>query len=109
MTRKSDWLGSPLRRHVLQSLDMREINLDTIRSAPGDDRHILRDHRNPLGALQEKQSNHHWLCMFLPLIISWNVLMTVPSDAPGLSRHPMGNLLGQTFPRTFTGRSSIIA
>jgi len=62
-TRKSDWLGSPLRRHVLQSLDIREINLDTVRSTPGDDRYILTDHHNPLGALQEKQGDHHWLVM----------------------------------------------
>lgn len=54
---------------------MREINLETIRSAPGDDQHILRDHRNPLGTLQEKQGNHHWLRMFLPL--SPEMLMTV--------------------------------
>jgi len=62
-TRKSDWLGSPLRRHILQSLFMREINLETVRSAPGDDQHILRDHHNPLGALQEQQSYYHWLLM----------------------------------------------
>lgn len=66
--RKSDWLGSPLRQHVLQSLDTREINLDSIRSAPGDDQYILMDHNNPLGGLQEKQSNHHWFRMFLPII-----------------------------------------
>jgi hypothetical protein len=72
---------------------MREINLETIRSAPGDDQHILRDHRNPLGALQEKQGYHHWLRMSLPL--SLETLVTVPSDASGSSRHSLGNLLGQ--------------
>ena len=68
-TRKSDWLGSPLRRYILQSLAMREINLETIRSAPGDDRHILKDHRNPLGALQEEQGSNHWIRMFLSFIV----------------------------------------
>jgi hypothetical protein len=73
---------------------MREINLETIRSATGDDQHILRDHRNPLGALQEKQGGHHWLCMFLSFIVP-EILMTIPSDASGSSRHSLGNLLGQ--------------
>jgi hypothetical protein len=74
---------------------MREINLETVRSAPGDDQHILRDHHNPLGALQEQQGYYHWRRMFLPL--SLETLMTVPSDASGSSRHSLGNFLGQNF------------
>ncbi|KAF8969500.1 spermidine synthase [Flammula alnicola] len=62
-TLRSDWLGSPLRRHVLKTLDSREVNLDLIRDASGDDRHILTDQNNPLGALQERQGAHHWLVM----------------------------------------------
>ncbi|KAF8913768.1 spermine/spermidine synthase [Gymnopilus junonius] len=62
-TRKSDWLGSPLRRHVLQSMEAREVDLKTIRDTRGDDRYILTDSHNPLGALQKKQGNHHWLVM----------------------------------------------
>jgi hypothetical protein len=48
---------------------MREIDLDFIRSTPGDDQRILTDQHNPLGALEEKQGNHHWLGMFFPLIV----------------------------------------
>jgi len=63
MARRSDWLGSPLRRHILQSMEAREIDLGTIRDTRGDSRYILTDKHNPLGALQEKQGNHHWLVM----------------------------------------------
>ncbi|KAF8165481.1 spermidine synthase [Crassisporium funariophilum] len=62
-TRKSDWLGSPLRRHVLKSLLTREVNLSAIRQDPENDRWVLTDQHNPLGALQEKQGNHHWQVM----------------------------------------------
>ncbi|KDR83895.1 hypothetical protein GALMADRAFT_236367 [Galerina marginata CBS 339.88] len=62
--RRSDWLGSPLRRHVLQSLESREVNLSAIRVTSEDAaRYILTDQHNPLGALQEKQRNHHWQVM----------------------------------------------
>lgn len=59
-SRKTDWLGSPLRRHVLQSLGNREVNLDWIRTVRADDRYILTDANNTLGALQSAQGTHHW-------------------------------------------------
>ncbi|KAF9481168.1 spermidine synthase [Pholiota conissans] len=62
-SRRSDWLGSPLRRHVLKDIESREINLDLIREVGGDDQYVLTDENNPLGALQEKQGAHHWLVM----------------------------------------------
>ena len=57
---KADWLGSPLRRHVLQSLGNREVNLDWIRDVRADDRYVLTDANNTLGALQSAQGAHHW-------------------------------------------------
>jgi len=62
-TRRTDWLGSPLRRHVLKNLATREINLSSIRDAPGSNRYILTDKNNPLGILQDKQGSHHWQVM----------------------------------------------
>ncbi|PPQ63423.1 hypothetical protein CVT24_004933 [Panaeolus cyanescens] len=59
-SKRSDWLGSPLRRHVLQSLNDREVNLSLIRETPGDERYIITDNNNPLGPLQEQQGAHHW-------------------------------------------------
>ncbi|KAF9534772.1 hypothetical protein CPB83DRAFT_842919 [Crepidotus variabilis] len=63
-SKRSDWLGSPLRRHILQSMDSREVNLDLIRTSPEErDKHILTDQHNPLGELQRKQGGHHWQVM----------------------------------------------
>ncbi|GLB34029.1 putative spermine spermidine synthase [Lyophyllum shimeji] len=65
-SRRSDWLGSPLRRHVLNSLATREVKLDLIRD-PSDDegnsKYILTDDHNPLGRFQDEQSLHHWRLM----------------------------------------------
>ncbi|KAG6817843.1 hypothetical protein H0H87_001675 [Tephrocybe sp. NHM501043] len=59
---KADWLGSPLRRHVMGSLAQRELNLDFIRSKDNDDNsnYVLTDAHNPLGKLQDAQGLHHW-------------------------------------------------
>ena len=60
-TRPSDWLGSPLRRHILQTLESREVNLDMIRSNTADnEKYVLTDVNNVLGSLQNKQGAHHW-------------------------------------------------
>ncbi|KAF8076632.1 spermidine synthase [Lyophyllum atratum] len=63
---KSDWLGSPLRRHVLTSLPTREVNLGLIRDPSNEEensKHLLRDNHNPLGKFQDEQSLHHWKLM----------------------------------------------
>ncbi|RXW21959.1 hypothetical protein EST38_g3914 [Candolleomyces aberdarensis] len=60
-SRTSDYLGSYLRRHVLSSLDTREVDLSIVRDHAGG--HILTDTNNPLGPLQEKQGGHHWEVM----------------------------------------------
>ncbi|TFK71758.1 spermidine synthase [Pluteus cervinus] len=63
--RTSDFLGSPLRRHVLESLSRRELDLEVIRSSAdkAEEQYILTDARNPLGKLQEEQGHHHWSVM----------------------------------------------
>ncbi|TFK43670.1 spermidine synthase [Crucibulum laeve] len=60
--RYSDYLGSPLRRHVLTTLPKREVNLDAIRTSD-ESKYVLTDAHNPLGKLQEEQGNHHWSVM----------------------------------------------
>lgn len=62
--RFSDYLGSPLRRHVLSDLTKREVNLDLLRATKPEDKDafILTDAHNPLGKLQELQGPHHWSC-----------------------------------------------
>lgn len=60
-SKRSDWLGSPLRRHVLQSLETREVNLDLLRAEPSErEKYVLTDKHNPLGELQRQQGSHHW-------------------------------------------------
>ncbi|RDB19898.1 hypothetical protein Hypma_012759 [Hypsizygus marmoreus] len=64
--RRSDYLGSPLRRHVLDSFLSREINLDLIRNPANEEensKYILTDAHNPLGKFQEEQGAHHWKLM----------------------------------------------
>jgi hypothetical protein len=61
--RRQDYLGSPLRRHILDTLSQREVRLDLIRTTSGDgNRYILTDEHNPLGKLQDQQGLHHWSC-----------------------------------------------
>ncbi|PFH52610.1 hypothetical protein AMATHDRAFT_139709 [Amanita thiersii Skay4041] len=62
-SRKSDYLGSPLRRHVLAALESREVNLSSILDADDSQRYVITDKRNPLGRLQEAQGHHHWSLM----------------------------------------------
>ncbi|KAF5387657.1 hypothetical protein D9615_000594 [Tricholomella constricta] len=65
-SRKSDWLGSPLRRHVLNSLPTREVNLDLIRdplNVQENSKYLLTDAHNPLGKFQNEQGLHHWKLM----------------------------------------------
>ncbi|KAG6821524.1 hypothetical protein H0H93_000033 [Arthromyces matolae] len=62
-SKNSDWLGSPLRRHVLSSLAQRELDLDLIRDPQNQEensKYILTDAHNPLGKLQDAQGLHHW-------------------------------------------------
>jgi len=66
--RVPDYLGSPLRRHVLSTLPDREINLETVKASvtkdnKDQDSFILTERRNPLGELQEAEGHHHWTCM----------------------------------------------
>ncbi|KAG6903427.1 hypothetical protein C0995_005450 [Termitomyces sp. Mi166 len=63
---KPDWLGSPLRHHVLASLPQREVDLEFIRGSKNNeknDKYILTDAHNPLGKLQDAQGLHHWKLM----------------------------------------------
>jgi len=41
-------------------MDSREVKLDLLRETRGDERYIITDSNNPLGALQDKQGSHHW-------------------------------------------------
>lgn len=56
----SDWLGSPLRRYIFQTLETREVDLDIIRAATDDEKYILTDENNVLGTLQNAEAGHHW-------------------------------------------------
>ncbi|KAG6842028.1 hypothetical protein C0991_003554 [Blastosporella zonata] len=63
---KADWLGSPLRRHVMGSLGQRELHLDFIRHPSNEEensKYVLTDAHNPLGKLQDAQGLHHWKLM----------------------------------------------
>lgn len=60
-----DFLGSPLRRYILSTLNAREINLNVIKegiTAEEEEKYILTDENNSLGRLQEAQGQHHWTC-----------------------------------------------
>ncbi|KAF8639772.1 hypothetical protein AX17_001032 [Amanita inopinata Kibby_2008] len=61
--RKSDYLGSPLRRQVLTTLYDREVNITSVLEGTDSSRYILTDKHNPLGKLQEAQGHHHWTLM----------------------------------------------
>ncbi|KAF8351198.1 spermidine synthase [Amanita rubescens] len=61
--RDSDYLGSPLRRHVLGSLADREIDIGRIVDEAGESKYILRDGDHRLGKLQEAQGQEHWKVM----------------------------------------------
>jgi len=64
--RTPDYLGSPLRRYVLNSLPTREVNLELIRptlEGRNDITYTLTDAHNPLGKLQDEQGLHHWSLM----------------------------------------------
>ncbi|TFK28866.1 hypothetical protein FA15DRAFT_611603 [Coprinopsis marcescibilis] len=58
---QADFLGSPLRRHVLDSLDTREVDLTRLKD--NSDKYVLTDKYNPLGKLQAEQGAHHWEVM----------------------------------------------
>ncbi|KAL0949289.1 hypothetical protein HGRIS_009367 [Hohenbuehelia grisea] len=67
-SRLSDYLGSPLRRHILSDLSSREIDLALVKGeAAGNERlansFILTDYNNPLGKWQDEQALHHWTVM----------------------------------------------
>ncbi|KAJ7597289.1 spermidine synthase [Mycena floridula] len=58
----SDWLGSPLRRHILNDLPGREVDLDVVR-ADNTNEQLLTDALNPLNQMQEEQGGYHWKLM----------------------------------------------
>ncbi|KAF8631168.1 hypothetical protein AX15_002507 [Amanita polypyramis BW_CC] len=62
-SRKSDYLGSPLRRYILTSLEDRRIDIGEILEAEGDSKSILTDQHNPLGRLQDREGHEHWRLM----------------------------------------------
>ncbi|KAJ8515347.1 hypothetical protein ONZ45_g7235 [Pleurotus djamor] len=66
--RTSDYLGSPLRQHVLKSVTSREIDLNVVKGAAANDTRlaaslVLRDAHNDLGKWQDKEAFHHWTLM----------------------------------------------
>jgi hypothetical protein len=67
--KRTDYLGSHLRKFIFQSLDTREVNLNIIREKDADEaqEYILTDKQNPLGELQRKQGFHHWEGIFLSI------------------------------------------
>lgn len=89
----SDYLGSPLRRHILSGLETREVKLDALMDHSGN--YIVTDERNPLGKLQEEQGAHHWEGMLhLPLAFKFNYSPEcLRSDADSLAQFPLGNVL----------------
>ncbi|KAK0206700.1 spermidine synthase [Desarmillaria ectypa] len=61
-----DFLGSPLRRYILSTLNTREINLNVIKEGiteEEEEKYILTDENNSLERLQEAQGHHHWTLM----------------------------------------------
>ncbi|KAJ7811131.1 spermidine synthase [Mycena olivaceomarginata] len=60
--RRSDYLDSYLREHVLSALPKREVALDLL-TGQLEDAFILTDTHNPLGKLQDAQGHHHWSLM----------------------------------------------
>ncbi|KAG7449478.1 spermidine synthase [Guyanagaster necrorhizus] len=61
-----DFLGSPLRRYILSTLNAREINLNAVKegiTAEEEEKYILTDENNPLGRLQDAQGHYHWTLM----------------------------------------------
>ncbi|KAJ7044604.1 spermidine synthase [Mycena alexandri] len=60
--RKSDYLDSYLREHVLSSLPSREVPLELL-TGELEHRFILTDAHNPLGKLQDALGHHHWTLM----------------------------------------------
>ncbi|KAJ6539617.1 spermine/spermidine synthase [Mycena capillaripes] len=60
--RRSDYLDSYLREHVLSALPNREVPLELL-TGQLEDRFILTDTHNPLGKLQDAQGHHHWSLM----------------------------------------------
>ncbi|KAF8195606.1 spermine/spermidine synthase [Mycena galopus ATCC 62051] len=60
--RRSDYLDSYLREHVLSGLPGREVALELL-TGQLEDEFILRDAHNPLGKLQDALGHHHWSLM----------------------------------------------
>ncbi|KAJ7682521.1 spermidine synthase [Mycena polygramma] len=60
--RRSDYLDSYLREHILSALPDREVALELL-TGELDDKFILTDAHNPLGKLQDAQGHHHWSLM----------------------------------------------
>ncbi|KAH8830424.1 spermidine synthase [Flagelloscypha sp. PMI_526] len=59
-----DWLGSPLRRHVLSNFSQREIPNELLTSiGPASNYTIITDADNQLGKMQDALGFHHWQVM----------------------------------------------
>ncbi|KAJ7653477.1 spermidine synthase [Mycena rosella] len=60
--RRSDYLDSYLREHVLATLPSREVAFELL-TGELEEKFILTDAHNPLGKLQDAQGHHHWSLM----------------------------------------------
>ncbi|KAK7061960.1 spermidine synthase [Favolaschia claudopus] len=60
--RRSDYLDSYLREHILSSLPRRELPLELL-TGPLEAKFILTDSHNPLGKLQNSLGHYHWSLM----------------------------------------------
>ncbi|KAJ8086884.1 hypothetical protein PM082_005709 [Marasmius tenuissimus] len=66
----TDYLGSPLRKHIFTSLEDREVDLevlrnttDRIKTQEGRETKVLSSSYNPLGKMQDAQATKHWTMM----------------------------------------------
>lgn len=80
--RRSDYLDSYLREHVLSTLPDREVAFELL-TGQFEDRFILTDAHNPLGKLQDAQGHHHWSRKSLSIRIVPVTDSVVSSDAAG--------------------------
>jgi len=98
---KADYLGSPLRRHMLSSLPTREVNVDLLRDPSKDgfnSQYLLTDSHNPLVKLQREQGQVHWKRMYSNLVLGSCAYFT-SSDEASLTGCVLGDILdyGQNY------------
>jgi spermidine synthase len=64
--RPEDFLNSYMRRHLLSSLPLREVDFGYVVGdvdVPGREKYVLTDAQNALGKLQQDEALHHWKLM----------------------------------------------